>query len=309
MSSQKQKAGPEKRRKPKEKRGRKSTLHQYDEELVEMYNRRFQPGKIAEVLWNKHDLLPETMNWRNVSNQLNYIQTNQLYPLAPVNEPENLLAKGVDPIYQFFFYPPPPCKLSFCDLIFSDSFWIQGHQSAKQVASTLQTEEDEDEPIDEIDVLDDEALPEISIQEYVYAHFCDAGFIYQHEGHDQWSLFLAWTLTADVSFDDPEENGVTVHWKAEGPSDQDLKEAQSITECSVQEYNLTNTTASVFIPSPAPLSQDLSQIKKGEIPKGPNAKWLVVSIPFKDEELKECAVLEHLDVSTVKIETPVVEDQ
>jgi len=158
-------------------------------------------------------------------------------------------------------------------------------------------------------VLDDEALPEISIQEYVYAHFRDAGFIYQHEGHDRWSLFLARTLTADVSFDDPEENGVTVHWKAEGPSDQDLKEAQSITECSVREYDLTNTTASVFIPSPAPLSQDLSQIKKGEIPKGPNAKWLVVSIPFKDEELKECAVLGHLDVSTVKIETPVVEDQ
>ena len=158
-------------------------------------------------------------------------------------------------------------------------------------------------------MLDDEAFPEISIQEYIYAHFCDAEFIYQHEGHNQWSLFLAQTLTADVSFGDSEENGVTVHWKAKGSFDQDLKETQSITECFVQEYNLTNTTTSVFISSPASFSQNLLQIKKEEISKGPNAKWLVVFIPFKDEELKECAVLGHLDVSTVKIETPIVVNQ
>ena len=102
---------------------------------------------------------------------------------------------------------------------------------------------------------------------------------------------------------------MTVHWKAKGPSNQDLKEAQSIIECFVQKYNLTNTTAFVFIPSSAPFSQNLSQIKKEEISKGFNAKWLVVSISFKNEELKKCAVLGHLDVSTVKIETLVVENQ
>lgn len=117
------------------------------------------------------------------------------------------------------------------------------------------------------------------------AHFMDAGLIYTDEGDDKWVVFLARTLNSKISVKEIKSDGIVITWKATPPSDADIISVQDLTSLRAAEMNLHETSCSLFIPSPRPISQDSSKIKKGRSPKTPaKAKWLVFSIPFEEEQ-------------------------
>ena len=120
-------------------------------------------------------------------------------------------------------------------------------------------------------------------------HFQDAGLLYTEEGDDNWVIFLARTLNSKLKVSEIRSDGVTITWNASPPADEDIIAVQDITSLQASEMSLHKSLCSLFIPSPWPISQDSSKIKKGLSPKPPSiAKWLVITVPFEreNEDLK-----------------------
>ena len=114
------------------------------------------------------------------------------------------------------------------------------------------------------------------------AHFQDAGLLYTEEGDHNWVIFLARTLNSKLKVTEIWSDGVTITWSASPPSDEDIICVQDITSLRAAEMSLHTTSCSLFIPSPQPISQDSSKIKKGPSLKPPaTAKWLVITIPLR----------------------------
>ena len=109
------------------------------------------------------------------------------------------------------------------------------------------------------------------------------------EGDENWVLFLLRTLNSKIKVAEIRSDGVVINWSASPPSDTDIISVQDITSLCAAEMSLHVTMCLLFIPSPQPISQDSSKIKKGPSQKPPaTAKWLIITIPFEwgDEDLQ-----------------------
>jgi hypothetical protein len=129
------------------------------------------------------------------------------------------------------------------------------------------SEEDSDQSKDDSDI--------------VLAHFQDAGLLYTEEGEEKWVLFLTRTLNSTIKLKETRSDGIVITWSATPPLDEDIISVSEITSLRAGEMSLHNTTCSLFVPSPRPISQDSSKMKSELAPKGSeNPGWLVISIPF-----------------------------
>ena len=77
------------------KRGRPPLLHEYDDEIVELYNKGFKPHEIANRLRVDHHLDMSFMNRSTVENRLRYLKLGKKRRLASLSEPKNLKAADV----------------------------------------------------------------------------------------------------------------------------------------------------------------------------------------------------------------------
>jgi hypothetical protein len=130
----------------------------------------------------------------------------------------------------------------------------------------------------EVDVgPDDESGPS------VFEHNLLAGRVYTHANDSRFTVFVTRGLNQKARFSPPQESGVELIWEATPPTDMDLLQVVEQTGSPAHEYSFTPSAATIFIPSPQPLSQDLSQIKKTLVPNTAKFRWLVLTIPFKVE--------------------------
>ena len=153
------------------------------------------------------------------------------------------------------------------------------------LADTLTEENNSDEMEGNLSEEDDE--PMAGDSEIVLAHFKDAGLLFTEEGEENWVVFLTCSLNSKIKLTETRSNGIVVTWDASPPSDDDIISVQDITSLKAREMNLHDTSCSLFIPSPRPISQDSSKFKSGLSPKSVEAEdatWLVISIPFAKEK-------------------------
>lgn len=126
----------------------------------------------------------------------------------------------------------------------------------------------------------------------------EVGLIYIHEGKHRWNLYISRTLNAKIDTFDPEENGITISFSSHGPTDEEIVAAKQFTEAEAREYEFSENTTTVFIPSERKLSQDTSQVRKAYVPLR-KPRWLVVSVPFKHEEMHVFATLPPLSMDYI----------
>lgn len=122
------------------------------------------------------------------------------------------------------------------------------------------------------------------------SYFQGAGHIYSHEGKEKWIVFVGRTLNAAVTIDSPTENGFIVHWKAHGPTDNELLGLTEDSGSEVREYKFTPSEVELFIPSPRQLLLD-SQFHKQLLIPPEHPRWLVAIIPFAKDEPTQIAAL------------------
>jgi hypothetical protein len=298
-----------------QKKGRKSINAQYDAQMLEFNNKRYTPSKIAKLIAQEHGLDSERMNRKTVESRLSYIKKNKLGALAPVNQKGRMRARDPPQNCQFFLFSFLFSSFSFLFSLSLSLFslskiflflfltFLLGKQAAVaagQLLSKTREEEEEEREMEEeatveaINVsgepaCDDDVITDVDA--VLRAHFFDAGLIYEHEGEETWNLFLARSFNYDVATEDPLAEGVMVVWNASGPTDEILMEAKVVTQCDVKEFEIFKLESKIFFPSPKPLCQDLSKVKKMILPADKEPKWLVVSISWHAEEPHMCASL------------------
>jgi len=235
---------------------RRFRIGQFDQQIIDLNNRKYLPTKIADLLCCEHDLDPRFLNRKTVERRLRYLKQKGLAKLAPVNIEMPSQATNVPRTWR---------------------------GAAAALANQLSSVESEPE------VMAIEAPPPAKSDqqkkeeenEIVVVHFQDAGMLYCHEGEDVWSLFIARSLCSWITVSDLEENGVTIHWEAQGPTDQEIAFVSQITKAQVHEFNFGKTRSSLFVTSPRLLSRDQSKVKSTFCPSSDHPRWLVLSIPFQ----------------------------
>ena len=122
--------------------------------------------------------------------------------------------------------------------------------------------------------------------------------IWTFEAPNYWLIFLARFLNIDVQEEDPAEDGVVLKWRGMAPSVDVLFSAAQMAE--VSDRTLVrgipeSSEATVFLCSPAPLCQNMKNMKKAGLPQA-YPQWLVVAIPWKQEG-HVAASLGHVDLT------------
>jgi hypothetical protein len=153
----------------------------------------------------------------------------------------------------------------------------------------------------------EDSEPQFDANRYLISKDMDRGLYYTHEGVHRWAIIIARSLTFHVEVSDPESDGsgVTVTWFSQGPSDAELGAMSEITQSSVREFQIPEeTSSSVFIPAPKPISNHHGSQKRALIPSI-HSKWLVVSFLWLlEEKTHTVAVLEEFDFQKeMEIET------
>ena len=153
--------------------------------------------------------------------------------------------------------------------------------SEQEVANSVATNlSDENEVTIEMEGLDKVAD---DASDPIFEHCCSLGQLYIHSSATHFNIFVSRGLNQKARFSPPTDCGITLVWEAEPPSDDDIIKVAMQTGSPAHEFNFQPTSTSIFIPSNCALSQDLSQIRKTFMPTGPKFRWLVLSVPFKEE--------------------------
>jgi hypothetical protein len=131
-----------------------------------------------------------------------------------------------------------------------------------------------------------ESEPSFDIDAHKRALFSDCGLYFDHAGKTRWSLIVPRTVVHHIEISDPlpDGSGVNLKWESKGPSDQELVEMEQVTESGVREFSLLEeTSGTLFIPAPNPISPHFHSQKRGLVPEK-HPKWLVVSFLWNEEE-------------------------
>ena len=142
---------------------------------------------------------------------------------------------------------------------------------------------EENVDVEDENTVEADADPDNESGPSVFEHNLLAGRVYTHANDTLFTVFVTRGLNQKARFSPPQESGVELIWEASPPTDADLIQVVEQTGSPAHEYSFTPTMATLFIPSPRPLSQDLSQIKKTLVPNNTKFRWLVLTIPFKVE--------------------------
>jgi hypothetical protein len=105
----------------------------------------------------------------------------------------------------------------------------------------------------------------------VFECCCAAGKLYLHYSATHFSIFVPHGLNQRCHFFPPKEQGITILWDSEPPSDADLITVGSFTGSPAHEFNFQRTTTSVFIPSNKPLCVETSHLQTKLSLKSPSS--------------------------------------
>lgn len=144
----------------------------------------------------------------------------------------------------------------------------------------------------EKDEIEDNFLEDISPEDNVRAKMRDCGLFYIKETEKTWIVFAARTMNSQARIGDPIETGVYIHWKADGPSSEELTEMQSFTGVDVRLFqDFSKSEGQLFVPCPPnkKLCVDTSKVQRGWFPHR-HPRWLVAIFPFQTDADEEHAV-------------------
>ncbi len=123
---------------------------------------------------------------------------------------------------------------------------------------------------------------DLSTDDILFAFMKDSGALYTYESKENWHLVVAWSISAALTFGEPQADGISLQFETVGPTVEELCESKIISS-HIPELNfLSNQTCSVFLSAPCPLLQVHSQMVMEIIGVQEKKRWMVVTLPFKD---------------------------
>ena len=124
-----------------------------------------------------------------------------------------------------------------------------GQTSAHAVASVLTDPEGSMDPPFVEEAKEEASSSDLSTDDIIFAFMRDSGALYTYESKENWHLVVAWSMSAALTFGEPQADGIHLQFETVGPTVEELVGSKKINS-HIPELNFLASQTSVFLTAP-----------------------------------------------------------